>query len=298
MNLEIKINEVGKGQLAQPIFFGNQSRVPSHTDVVFLSKTRVVIAHRFAAKLYLVQIKDKKYDILDTMTITYKGKNSHPDLIHAYKNTIYIVNLNNVLHIVDASLDKLRYIKSFVVHPTNGYHGLHAFEKEVFLVSTTKPDNTPHIMTRYHVDTQQCHHFPLTGNNNRMKDITFLNPNLFVVLTSFNDRKASKEKEVYDGEILLCSFENSECNVVDRVTFSQCHFDSIVSNGNTVYCTTTFVDTGSCILTADIVENKIVNIKKHPCAPFPHGIDIFENMIAYSSYGTSSTFIKELPLPQ
>jgi hypothetical protein len=299
MNFEIKIEELLKGPLINPTFFGEQVRIPSHTDVAFLSKDRLIIAHRFSGKFFLVQVKGESFEILDSYKIIYKGKYEFPDLIHAYKNRIYIVNLNNILHILEVTNDKLQYVKSFPVHASYGYHGLHAFASKVFLVSTTKLKENPFVVTEYNVDSSKCLHYHIIGNTNRMKDISFLTDTVCVILTSYNDRDIGlgKEKEVYDGEILLCEFNNKEFIVIDRVEKSPCHFDSVVSKDGKIYCTAV-EPSGSYILTADIVHNKITNLQNHPCAPFPHGIDIYENYLAYSSYGTSTTYIKQLPLSQ
>jgi hypothetical protein len=300
MNLEIKIEEPLKGPLSKPIFFGKKTRIPSHTDVAFLSKNRYVIAHRFAGKLFLVEKNGNSFQILDSYKIKFNGKYEFPDLIHAYKNRIYIVNFNNILHIVDVKHDKLVYNKSFVLHPTYGYHGVYAFSNKVYLASTTKKDENPFVITEYDVERSMCLHYPVIGNEHRMKDISFINQTSCIIITSYNDRDVGlgKEKEVYDGEILYCQFQNSSFHILDKINFSCCHFDSVITKENLVYITATFEETGSYILMAEIKENKITNLQKYPCEAFPHGIDVFEDQIGYSCYGTSSTYIKQLPFTE
>jgi hypothetical protein len=298
MNLEIKIEEPLKGSKSQAIFFGKSSRVPSHTDIAFLSKDKFVIAHRFAGKLYLVKARGNTFQILNTLSILYKGLRDFPDLICTDYNLIYIVNFNNILHVIDTAHDIMRIIKSIVLHPTFSYHGLCISDKKLYATATVRIKDEAFVITEYDLVSQNIRHLPIIGNPNRLKDICFLNSDLCIVITSFNDREIGfgKKKEVYDGEIVLCSFNKTQFTVVDTLPFTQCHFDSIICKKNIFYCTSTFVEEGSYILIGEIIDNKIINIQKHPCEAFPHGIDIYEDTLGYTSYGTSTTYIKQLPL--
>jgi hypothetical protein len=299
MSIEIKIEEPLKGSLTKEIFFGQKGRIPSHTDVAFISRSRLVIAHRFSGKLFLVDVKGGSFQMVCSYKLWYNGKYEFPDLIHAYKNTIYVVNLNTILHILEIKDDLICYMKSVQIHPTYGYHGLHAFESNVYLVSTTKTKEDRFVISEYNVQSGNCKHYPILGNEHRMKDISFLSETLCVILTSHNDREIGLggEKQVYDGEIILCEFNGKEFIILDKKSFEMSHFDSVVSKNNLIYCTMVN-QIGSYILTAKIEDSTITDLIKHPCEPFPHGIDIYENQIAYSCYGTSTTYIKQLPLTE
>jgi hypothetical protein len=294
--MEIKIDEPFKGSKSHPIYFGEKSRIPSHTDVKFLSKTRLVIAHRFSGKLFLVDIQNEKYKIVHSCNIMYKGKLDFPDLMDVYENKVYVVNLNSLLHIFEIKYDMIRYVKTVTLDTNFEYHGLHVYESKVFAVTTTSMNKSPFIITEYNLITEKKRNISIQGNTNRMKDIVFLAKNMAVILTNFNNREKGlgKLKEIYDSEIVLCSFDGNQFTVVDTKPFEGCHIDSLAVKGNAVYCTCVFDMEGSFVLKGVIEENRFVSISKIPSPPFTHGIDIFEEQIALASYGTHSTFVQPL----
>ncbi len=294
--MEIKIDEPFKGSKSQHIFFGKESRIPSHTDVKFISKNRLVIANRFASKLYLVDIRNHKFSIIDTLLIKYNGKLDYPDLIDFYNNKIYIVNFNSVLHIVEIKHDVLRFQKSVVLDTNFNYHGLHVFENKLYAVTTVSHNNSPYVITEYDLTTEKKRNIQIQGNNHRMKDIMFVNKDFAIICTNFNDREIGlgKQKEIYDAEILLCSFDGNVFKVLDSKTFEGCHIDSIMIYKDTFYSTATFDTCGSFVLKGSIQETKLCEIQKIKCPAFPHGLDIYEDKIALSCYGTHSTLIYPL----
>ena len=53
--------------------FGNQKRIATVTDVKFISENKLIVAHRAAAKLYLIELIDNNYIIKDTLLLKYDG---------------------------------------------------------------------------------------------------------------------------------------------------------------------------------------------------------------------------------
>ena len=92
-------------------FFGDQKRVATVTDVKFLEKDRLVIAHRAAAKIYLVDISQETPRVVDSLRLRYRGRFRqryfHPDLIALDGASLYISAYKNRYAKVRISEDRL-----------------------------------------------------------------------------------------------------------------------------------------------------------------------------------------------
>ncbi len=62
----IQINEP-LNAYARPIYLGNYERYPTLTDIKFLTKDRIIVAHRYSSKLYIIQLEP--YEVIDEMVV-------------------------------------------------------------------------------------------------------------------------------------------------------------------------------------------------------------------------------------
>jgi len=78
--------------------FGNKKRIATVTDVKFINENKLIVAHRAAAKLYLVEISKNSINILETLILKINGEYFHPDLIAIKENNIYTPDFYRNLH--------------------------------------------------------------------------------------------------------------------------------------------------------------------------------------------------------
>ena len=114
-------------------YFNTQTRVATLTDVKYINENLVVVAHRAAAKLYLVEIRDGSFEILDSLLLDtakyslnikkrFGGQRYfHPDLISTYNNNVYMSEYTDRCCIVNVKGRRLIYEKTIGL----GGHGFH-----------------------------------------------------------------------------------------------------------------------------------------------------------------------------
>ena len=122
--MEYIFNEIIPTYWKQGYFsFGSQKRIATVTDVKFISDNKLIVAHRGAAKLFLIEIDNNTYKIIDSLLLNIDGKYYHPDLISIQNNRIYMTAYTNMSCIVDIIDNKLNIVKLVKIHEYINYHG-------------------------------------------------------------------------------------------------------------------------------------------------------------------------------
>jgi hypothetical protein len=153
-------------------FFGDQKRIATVTDVKFISDTKVVVAHRAAAKLYLIEINNTTYKIIDSLLLKYNNIFFNPDLISIQNNRIYMTSYTNMSCIVDIVDDKFKFIKLFKINKYIHYHGCLIKNNLVYYGGVT--NNTP--LTIYDINTNKFVNIT-TNYKKRIKSI-----NIYIIM--------------------------------------------------------------------------------------------------------------------
>lgn len=294
--IPVKPNNTNKIFWKQNIFFLEKfSRIATVTDVKFLNKNILVVAHREAAELYLIKIKDTKLEIVDSLILTNEpdktkyGDAFHPDLISIDKNTIYMTCYGSMCCIVKIINDKLIYHSIILLNKKGiSYHGICVKNQFLYLGGCNYTDRTT-LLTKYNTRNGKISKIKTGINGYRIKTIDiYQNKFIFGLDTGggvYKDYKfmmyvntKGKLNKVYETNTV----NNSQ---VDGSIVYKNHYFSTVHEGN---------QRSGYILVYRIHSNHLTLVNKVKCHDFPHGIDIFDNKLAYTSYSKSSITI--LPL--
>lgn len=284
----------------EPIYLGNKSRFPSVTDVKFINKNLIVVAHRFAYKLYLIEIDYDKnsYNIIDTFLTKDKNIFHLCESFEIKDNKIYLIFFSNVLWIIDIINNKFILNKKLFLKNNNKYHGIKIYNDSIYLtpsnmfINNSFQDN----ILKINLDNHNISYLPLgeIKNNYRIKDIVFLNNNYVILLILYKTNVPLKIKnQSISGFIGLYSYPSF--TLLHKIDYHHIHFDRIIYYNDSFYVTGQNIVSGIIYKgTIDFLNNKILDIKEINVLDFPHGVDIYENLFAYTSYGNDSLIIDDL----
>uniref|UniRef100_A0A6C0E7V5 Uncharacterized protein n=1 Tax=viral metagenome TaxID=1070528 RepID=A0A6C0E7V5_9ZZZZ len=295
-----------------PIYYKTTSRLATITDVNIVSDNLVVAIHRYAGKVYLIEIDNnlENYNIIDTLNVKYADNKIDTEMLVRKDTHLYIITFSEYMIQVDIiNNKKLQFIRTIKLNEKgNRYHGVCVYNNNLYMVPSVVPKNNPIHIIKMGI--------PLSDNNNnkvekiitkefidntgkyRIKDIAFLKNGTIVLNVMINNGKTimTMENHVDNGFIGLY---DSHFNQLDVYLLDEVHLDGMVAYENDVYFTVVEKD-GSFIYKCSIddITNKIdKNVKKYKSADFPHGIDIYKSsktILGYTSYGTSSLYLSYL----
>jgi hypothetical protein len=272
--------------------FGKQQRIATVTDVKFITDTKLIIAHRAAAKLYLAEynIDDKKLTVLSTLVLNFNNYFFHPDLISIVDNKIYSTDYTNMTCIVEIKNDELFCVKLINLHKYVDYHGVFCNRQNVFFGGVMSKDKNT-ILTVYNSINEEIKHIP-TNLNIRIKAISFYDETKLILCVDFPTDETNNLK---DSWIMLYSLENDTLLLHDDLYFKNCQIDQSAIKDNHFFVVIHSAD-DECgyIVIGNIEKTKLNLLKKVQCHDFPHGIDVRNNLLAYTSYAKSTTTIQLL----
>ena len=203
----------------------------------------------------------------------------------SYKNTLFSCS------IID---NKFCDFQTVVVRPDEKYHGVLAFGNDsVYVTNMLRPN-----ITEYNVNTKSTHTIVCSGGT-RMKDVAILDSNHILAISSDNgpvngimnpDGSVFPKSAPYNSHALIYNKHTGERKAI--YTFEKTQIDSCLYRSP--YCYITCADCDGqgyiwkCRLDADFKFGESIKIS---CAGFPHGMDIYGDMFAYTSYTESALYI-------
>jgi len=217
--MEYIFNEIIPTYWKQGYFWlGKQKRIATVTDVKFLSDNKLIVAHRAAAKLYLVQINNNTYEIIDSILLQIDSIYFHPDLISIQNNRIYMTAYTNMSCIVDIIDNKLNIVKLMKIDEYVQYHGCLVMNNLIYYGGVKSKDkNTP--LTIYNYDTNQFVNIKL-NHNKRIKTIQVVNNNILLGV----DDKVS-DATIFDSWIMYFKLQNNKLFLLDSIHIKNSQID-------------------------------------------------------------------------
>ncbi len=310
--MKIIFNEKNDKNLSQ-IYLYNKGRTPSVTDIKFINRNLIIVAHRYAYKLYLISIDNEKdsYEILDTYkTIDEKNKVHFCEsfeIVYIPKGIekeevykLYLIFFSNLFWVFDVNIKTYKFIfkKSVLLNNQNTYHGIKIYNHHLYLSPSNKyTSNKSNNILEINLDTYNQKYLPLGAiqDNYRLKDICFINDNMILLLIIYKTNIGTNIKnQITNGAFGLFSFPNFI--LLDKIEFNHIHFDRVILDKNNHFYVTTQDENSGKIYTGtiDLVNQKIILLKDFIVDDFPHGLDIYEDLFAYTSYDTNSVNIEYL----
>lgn len=295
--MDIIINEP-LNNYAMIMYQGTRWRYPSMTDVKFIDDNHIVAAHRYGCKVYIIRIEpDASFKIIDTITLSRNGKPYQTEAFALLNNTIYMLSFTNIMTLIDISSDyRLAQRASIALDRDNiPFHGIAIKMNIIYTTPSKKSMGTEYILA-YNTLNGQLSKVATLGDNIRVKGLCFLPNDLVVVIVNYKTTTCMIEKgHTFNGSIRLYTFD---FKLLDSIEVPLTHFDCVVAKGYTFYATGADVEKGY-IYKGGVEEKKIVSLQTYQTHDFPHGIDIRNDTIAYTSYTTSGIhFINETALTE
>ncbi len=262
------------------------------TDVKWISDTRIIAAHRYAGKIYIIDIFGDEYKIISTYTHTYKNKLYATEMfdIDKERQKIYLICFTEMFFILDIlPTDTIVCVKSVQLNTANiPYHGIRLNMNHIFITPSYKNYGIEAIK-KYDIHDNRVTDINLPDKNIRIKHITFLPDNTILLFICYKtDTSMAMSTHCSSGCIRLYSPDFR--TILDTYELPSIHSDSIVSQNYVFYATCRDLSQGF-LLKGCIRNQKIMEETRIACEDFPHGIDILGSKIAYTSYTTSGIHI-------
>ncbi len=303
--MKIKFVEINDKNL-QKIYLKDKSRFPSVTDIKFINRELIIVAHRFAYKLYLIKInfESESYQILDTYLTMDDKKNVHfcesfeikyDEISKNYK--LYMIFFSNYLWIFDINMNDYKFISKKIIklNNQNTYHGIKIYNNHLYLtpsnmLTNNKSNNILEMNLKKYNETYMS--IGDIKDNYRLKDISFINNDYVLLVINYKTNiKLATKNQITNGAFALFTFPSLQ--LLDKIEFNHVHFDKSIIYNNFFYITTQDEESGKIYKgTIDLIHNKIIMLNKIVVDDFPHGLDIYQDLFAYTSYGTDSVNIE------
>lgn len=282
-------------QFTKPIYQGSDSRYPTMTDVKWLSETRLLAAHRYAGKLYILNLRGDDYEIISTYTNTHQNQLHQTEAfeLNSAKNKIFLISFSEMLFILDISpQNKIQFVRSISLNSFNiPYHGIRLYQNHLFVTPSRRIIGLESIK-KINLTDFSIADLPSLGEMFRIKHLAFLSDGSVLVLINYKTTTTLlMENHISSGCLRL--YRSDFQTVQDTLEIPSAHLDGMTMDGNTFWVTCHDLE-GGFILQGRIVEGKIVKERRISCEDFPHGIDVYKNRIAYTSYKTSGIHIRDV----
>lgn len=277
-------------------YFGNSKRVATLTDVKYIDDKTMVVAHREASKLYLVSFDGENYQRISEFTVDTRrllNRFFHPDLIALNGNKMYMTEYGG--RCVEITLNGQKFKLTNKVFAGNyNYHGIHYSDGRIYLgadrdgVMTVLNDSLKVIDTILLPELQ--------GTEQRIKTIG-QDGDLFILGIDVQHGPANIPNDGGDSWIKIGSLNGNNINVIDDIMLKNCQIDGHILHKGLHYLTLDDGDAGcGKIMVVRIESDKLEKVSEISVDGFPHGIDIRNGMLSYTSYATSK--LKTIKLPE
>lgn len=278
-----------------PLYQDNRTRYPNLTDVIFIDETHLVVAHRYACKLYYIEIIcNNKYNIIDTYILKLEGKPHQTEMMEYNNGIIYLIAFSEYMFRLCIKNNKITLLETIKLCKNKvSYHGIQYYNNSIYITPSLYNEPEDGKIIKYDIKTKKINSIAIKDLSNiRYKDITFLSDDYIVLICNYKKKTTMFDKNhFFDGFIGIFT---KNFKLIDKIDLPHMHFDSVTSKDGIFYATAAGLE-GDFIYIGNCVNNKINIIKKLPVEAFPHGITIHNDKLAYTSYGTSSLYILDIP---
>lgn len=298
--VSIKRSFFGRYWLQGEFYFNDEKRVATVTDVKFISSDLLVVAHREAAKLYLVKLSGSVYEIIreKPIRITWlpsRNRFFHPDLMAVKDNLIYMTDYSNRCAVFKLKGDKFIFTKQLKIGG-HRYHGCYLENDSLLLGSVSDGivqiiDTKTGCTSQIQFDSESA---PINERNVKIKTIGKQEDYLILGL----DKRIGKPGHPnYGGDSWVGLFERNDDRLkcVSVIKFENSQLDGHATNNGYHFFTTYDGHRKKGVIQIVKEENAELKVTHSVvCKSFPHGIDILDGKIAYTSYKESSVNVYDI----
>lgn len=272
--------------------FGTQKRIANITAAKFITNDLIIIAHRAIAKVYLIKIVGKKYEIIDSLLLKFGKQYFHPDGMDLYNNKIYISAFTDKCCVVEIlNQEELVFERLFSVVPRMAYHGVCVNDNGIYLGSCATLTDTMPIHFYNPVDANIIEYD--THFRRRIKGLQWFNDGQNLIVAS--DDKDKGRRNLFDSFIVHYTLMGeNKLAVTDEFKMEHSQVDGIIMKEMIWYSTIHDADDkcGYVVVGTVGINGKLIFLSKIKCDNFPHGIDITNDFLVFTCYGNSSFTIR------
>ena len=274
---------------------GSAGRYDTISDCEFIDESHIVCVDRQMAQLYLIRfdLSGSTYTILDTTTVVCNDVPQHFELISLRRTPsgvhLYSITYSNTLFSCTIINNKFGNFRTTIINRDDSYHGVYAFGDSVYVTNMSRPTITEYNTKSHSRKSIVC------SEGVRMKDVFVIDDMHILALSS--DRGPITNvtyNPPYDSHVFI--YNRHTGAVVAKHTLKNTQIDGCFYNAPHCYVTCTNSDGGDYLFRAKIDGYTFSEPTSIPCAGFPHGISIYRNLIAYTSYTDSALYIHTLDI--
>ena len=271
-------------QSLKPLYFKNRSRLPSVTDINIISNDLIVVLHRYAGMVYLININSDltNYVLIDKIKIKYNQNQFQTEALTRKDKRLYIITFTEYMVIVDIIDNKHLKLVTEVKLNNHGcyYHGLEINNNNLYIVPSVVSGDNMHIakinlnLSEMKIEKIYTDDFRKNTGKYRIKDISFLPDGKILLVIMINNGK-TRMADFSHADIGFINLYTSDYVLLDTYELGEVHVDALITNGSNFYATIEnlcggFIYKGSINNEKNIIEN----ITRLQIDGFPHGIDI------------------------
>lgn len=283
---------------------GNAGRYDTISDCEFLDDTHIVCIDRQEAKLYLIQfdLSGSTFTILDSQTVFCKGEPQHFEIISirpavgTNPPTLYSISYRNTLFSCQIKNNKFCNFQTQIVNNDDAYHGVVSASHDiVYVTNMIRP-----TIIEFNPKTGAKRSIICNGGT-RMKDVAILDADHIIAISS--DRGPISGKQNADGSVFplnppydshVLIYKKTGGAPLAKHILPGTQIDGCIYHAPYCYVTCTDVRGAGYIFRSKIDGYNFTEITHIPCAGFPHGLAIYGDKFAYTSYAESALFIEPL----
>lgn len=274
----------------QERYIGSRKRYATASSVRFIDPHTIVCCSLLARRIYLIRfdLENGSYTTLDSGATLYAGNTTQTDLCDSDdRGRIVTSNCEaGSMSLYRHDGDKIYYVRDLPTKLEGNFcHGARFYGPNVIVSAMQRDPRGIHFF-----DLQTMETLLYIETEHPAKDICFL-PNGRAILITTAGSPATESQDDYVSENVLVKFDLKRriYTLIKKQTYAAGQFDSVIVHEDKLYV----VDGGrDCIRVID--AGTLQQIDQIDGYLFPHGIDINHGMMAITSYGTNSIYVRSL----
>lgn len=268
-------------------YFGDQKRVATLTDIKHIGDDMSVVAHREAATLHLVKRIHDTYETITKFTIDMRRLSQrffHPDLMAMNGNKIYMTEYGS--RCIEVQLNDNRFRITQRIHAGDyNYHGIHYENGFIYLGADREGIVT--IINECFKKVADLQIDTLKGTNKRIKTFSS-HQDLFITGIDLPYGLSHKPNQGGDTWVSLLKKSGTTLTEIQTMKFRNCQVDGHkFHNGLHYFSLDDGNDRTGKIVVIKVKDETLTLVHEIICDDFPHGIDILNGELSYTSYATS-----------
>lgn len=274
----------------QERYIGKRKRYATASSVRFIDPHTLVCCSLLGRKIYLIRfdLEGGSFEVLDSADTLYAKNSAQTDLCdidgrgHIVTSNCEAASMSLYHH----SGDKICFVRDLATRLEDNFcHGARFYKPDIVVATMQRSPRGA-----YFYDLQTMKTLLYIKTDHPAKDLCFL-PDDRAILITTSGSPTLKPQERYVSENLLVKFDlaRRSYDLLKKETYSVGQFDSAIVHEGRLFV----VDGGrGCVLVID--THTLQQVDQIDGYVFPHGIDINYGMMAITSYGTNSIYIKSL----